>query len=41
LANTRSFWTRAQFDEQVEAISRIHTETIRPVAIRACPSKMN
>jgi hypothetical protein len=41
LANTRSLWTRVQFDEQVEAISRIHTETIRPVAIRACPSKMN
>jgi hypothetical protein len=41
LANTRSFWSRAQFDEQVEAISRIHTELIGPVAIRACPSKMN
>ena len=41
LANTRSLWTRVHFDEQVEAISRIHTETIGPVAIRACPSKMN
>jgi hypothetical protein len=41
LANTRSLWPRTQFDEQVEAIGRIHAELIRPVATRARPSKMN
>jgi hypothetical protein len=41
LANTRSLWPRAQFDEQVETINRIHTELIRPATIRASPSKMN
>ena len=41
LANTRSLWPRAQFDEQVETINRIHTELIRLATIRASPSKMN
>jgi len=41
LANARSFFTKAEFDEQVEAINRIHTELIRSATIKTCPSKMN
>ena len=41
LANARSFLTKSQFDEQVEAINRIHAELIGSPTIKACPSKMN
>jgi hypothetical protein len=41
LANARSFFTKAEFDEQVEAINRVHTELIRSATIRASRSKMN
>jgi len=33
LANTRSLLPRADFDEQVETISRIHAELIKPEAL--------